>query len=235
MRRATRNARWVSYKSDDLVSTGSLVWIFFIVAGLSASIISSTRHLPEPAGYLIILAAVAASAPVFLLARRLERRLRWSAAVRVLATLALVGAQSLVLLGISSDQHRRCVDTQTMTVIPAQPCDHPAKLAAQPYQQPPAPGVPLVPGALGAQWYIGGTGMNLGDPVLGGSISRPPADDNGDGSGEDNGGSGEAPGGGDGGYEAPAGGYYGGAGEEPGGGAGDDGGEGFGGGSEGGE
>jgi hypothetical protein len=240
MRLAIRNARRMTRWSPALWSVGFPLWMFFIASWWPFSLIGNVRYVPEWAGVLITLTAVAAFAPVLLLAGRLERALGWSAAVRVLAVLALVGAQSLVLLSVSSDQHRRCVDTQTMTVIPDQSCDHPVKLAEQPFQQPPAPGVPLVLGAAGAQWYLGGTGVNLGDQARGGSISRPAAndDDGGGGSGEDSGGSGEDPGG-DGGYEAPAGGYGGGAGEEPGeepgGGAGDDGGAGFSGGGEGGE
>jgi hypothetical protein len=61
MRLASLNARHVPYRSFNSVSTGFLVWTFFVFSWLPYNLIGGVRHVPTPAGVIITLAAVAAS------------------------------------------------------------------------------------------------------------------------------------------------------------------------------
>jgi hypothetical protein len=237
-----------------------MVFVVFVIAFFAFAAVDDTRYLPRPDGDLVSLAAVAAFLVILTLSSRAERRFapwrRWRVPVRLLLAAAVLAAQVLLLLGISTPDHRRCVDTRTMTVLPDQVCAQPWKQPV--YREPVTFVVPMLVGPGSAQWYVGGTGLQPGAPVRGGSLV-PSATTSGSGGGNDDGTSGSSGGGDnrnsgsggggddgksggsggssgeeDGGYgggyeEEPPGGYGGGAGEEPGGGAGE-GGEGFGGG-----
>jgi hypothetical protein len=146
-------------------------------------------NVPGAESLLITFAAIVLSVPVIMLSRRLERRIPsrpWRVPVRLLLAGAVLAAQTLAMLWLGGvyNNHQRCVDPQTMTVIASAAC---ADQAGQPGQTSP-------------QWYRGGTGLRPGDPVEDGSLVPPPSNDNQDGGvsgdvGGDDGDSGDSGGG----------------------------------------
>jgi uncharacterized membrane protein YgcG len=136
---------------------------FIVVRQVDASV-------PAAEALLITLAAIAASVPVIMLSRLLEQQMssRWRLPVRLLLVGTVLAAQTLAMLWLGSvdNNHQRCIDPQTMTVIPAAACQ----------------GQTGQPGSTGPEFYNGGTGLQLGDPVEGGSLAPPPSDGNDDGS-----------------------------------------------------
>jgi hypothetical protein len=104
---ATRSRSRVRYVPGAPLPAGEVVFTVFVLAIVAFAVVDKTRYLPEPAGDLVTLAA------------------------------AILAAQVLVLLGISSENHRRCVDTQTMSVLPDQACQPQAQQAQQAQQSRP--------------------------------------------------------------------------------------------------
>jgi hypothetical protein len=138
---------------------------FAIVRGVNGNV-------PGAGSLLITLAAIAVSVPVVMLSRRLERRIpsrRWRVPVRLLLAGMVLAAQTLAMLWLGSvyNDHQRCIDSQTMTVIPSAACQ----------------GQAGQPGPTGPRWYTGGTGLRPGDLVEGGSFAPPASNGDQDGSG----------------------------------------------------
>lgn len=167
-----------------------LLFIMAIPAFVAFIVVRQVNaNVPGAESLLITLAAIVLSVPVIMLSRRLERRISsrpWRVPVRLLLVGAVLAAQTLAMLWLGSvyNNHQRCVDPQTMTVVASAAC---ADQAGQPGQTSP-------------QWYRGGTGLRLGDPVENGSLVPPPSDDNQDGGvsgdvGGDDGDSGDSGGG----------------------------------------
>jgi hypothetical protein len=157
----------------------------------------------------LVLGLVAAVTPVIIIgaARWFGRRpqriepgllyfLVWAALVAGLTV-------AMMVHGRDSD-HRRCVETATLTVVP------PARCQGAPASSGPASSGPAGTGASGTgaagvagtgavgtgaagappvvEWYYGGSGTGVGDQVRGGSVSPPSDEDgsfNGDTGGED--------------------------------------------------
>jgi uncharacterized membrane protein YgcG len=149
-------------------------------------------NVPGAESLLITLATIAASVPVIMLSRLLERRIfsLFRLPLRLLLVGTVLAAQTLAMLWLGSvyNNHQRCIDPTTMAVIPSAACQDQAGL----------------PGPTGPEWYNGGTGLRIGDPVQGGSLAPPASDDDQGGSvsgdtGGDDGDSGGDAGGGDGG------------------------------------
>lgn len=167
-----------------------LLFIMAIPAFVAFIVVRQVNaNVPVAESLLITLAAIVLSVPVIMLSRRIERRISsrpWRVPVRLLLAGAVLAAQTLAMLWLGSvyNNHQRCVDPQSMTVIASAAC---ADQAGQPGQTSP-------------QWYRGGTGLRLGDPVEDGSLVPPPSDDNQDGGvsgdvGGDDGDSGDSGGG----------------------------------------
>jgi hypothetical protein len=126
-------------------------------------------YMQKGLGWLIALAAILLSIPVIKLSHFIDAKLSPTPPGSTLIRLLLVGAilaleaVALVRLG-DADDHQRCVDTQTMQVIPRQEC------------LPQTAGGSGDPGDIGgpdsavAEWYFGGQGMQVGESVDGGSL-----------------------------------------------------------------
>ena len=82
--------------------------------------------------------------------------------MRLLLVGAVLAAQTLAMLWLGSvyNNHQRCVDPQTMTVVASAAC---ADQAGQPGQTSP-------------QWYRGGAGLRLRRPGREGRFARPAAE-----------------------------------------------------------
>ena len=132
---------------------------FFVVRGVNGNV-------PGAESLLVTLAAVALAVPAVMLSRRASPR--WRAPVRLLLVGSVLAAQTLAMLWLGSvyNDHQRCIDPRTMTVIPGAACPGPAG----------------TPGPASPRWYTGGTGLRPGDSVEGGSLA-PPASDENDGGG----------------------------------------------------
>jgi Domain of unknown function (DUF1918) len=131
----------------------------------------------------------------------------WLVAVALTAELIAVAA-----LASPGDAPKRCVDSRTQTVVPAALCENQGQATGD--QAGTAGGV-IGSGSSPDEWYYGGTGTGVGDPVRGGSVA-PPSDDGGgsssNNSGSDTGG-GDDGGGDDGGDDGGSAGSGGGGGE----------------------
>jgi hypothetical protein len=179
----TGSSRW----SNSTYPAGCLFMLMAVLAGLPFLIVAGISNVPF--GYCLLGAVVAVliSVEAIYLVRKAERRFgRWARLVyRPFLAAAVVAAEtfSLIWLGSVYSDHQRCVDQQTMTVIPSSECQGEVTGNSEPV------------------WYYGGSGLRVGDPVQGGSLN-PPADDSGNGggvSGDDGDDGGDDGGGGDGG------------------------------------
>jgi hypothetical protein len=169
-------------------------YVILVFAGFCCSLPTALTlgllHFPGLVNFLLFLAVTITPVLLTWAFRRGERQFSWHlpGQLRLAVVLAVLAGEicSVAVLVGSLNDHKRCVDSESMTVVLAVECQSQNGQNAT------------------DQWYYGGTGMQVGDQVQEGSLS-PPAEDSGGGdntggdTGDDGGDDGGDGGGGDGG------------------------------------